>query len=241
MKRNLCSVAGFLLALFVSAAPAAAQPSPWQMHWSARFAALEAHTAVVGQGRTLIFSDSNYERFWWNTVDGCMILNAGFGGASIHDLANLAPQVAALTRPSHVFIGGGTNSIGLSHSDPQWASLATDIQRSINAFRAVGSNIILEYVPPVDASRAAELPAANRDHINALILSAGSANNINVDWWWASPSPAGSGLLTGANGYALPGVNIADGIHWSGATTVKRYHEFDRMLDWAVGHYQRPC
>lgn len=236
----------FLLALIIalcSAGAAHAQNASlaWQVHWNGRIGAIEGQVAVAGQGNLLIYGDSNFERLWWTQYGSCRAINGGFGGADINDLANMAPTVANLTRPRYVIIGGGTNNLGMSHSDPEWATLQADLQRTVDAFTAVGSKIILMHVPPYSVALSGTIPLADRAHINSIITAVGAANNIQANWWWAAPAPSGSGLVTGSNGYALPGAMTGDGIHYSASTAVAQHNEFVRMLTWATGYYGVPC
>lgn len=231
-----------LLAL-IAAFPATAQnaSASWQVHWTGRLAAIEAQAAVAGQGNFIPYGDSNYEGLWWAQYGTCRAINGGFGGADINDLANMAPAVANATRPRYVIYGGGTNNLGMSHSDPEWASMQADLQRGVDAFEAVGAKVILMHVPPFAASLSGAIPLADRAHINSIITAVGAANNISVNWWWAGAAPGGSGQITGSSGYALSGAMNGDGIHYSANTAVLQHNEFVRLLTWATGYYGVPC
>lgn len=168
----------------------------------------------------LLYGDSNTEAFWWTKTAGCSIVNAGMGGARIKQLAETAVYVAATTHPAIVHIMIGTNNIEMDTASAEWAAMPADLHTIVQAFKAVGAVVVLWPVPPVNAALSASMPNSSRLAINAVIQSEAWASSTFWDWWFPLQ-------YEGANGYAIPGSVLPDGVHFSNATQLARRNRLD--------------
>lgn len=187
----------------------------WTAHFEARLGMLPLYTATAGTGQTVLVGDSNTEAFWWSMVAGCRIINAGMGGATVHDVAQRASLIAAITRPRIVHVMVGTNDM-LSADVPDIVASAEQI---IKAFRAVGALVVLWPVPPT------AMPFSDRtdrrDGINDALLAAANSLGAFWDWWWP-----------------LQGVPLqADGVHFSAQAQASRYYRIETWQRYLLG----PC
>jgi hypothetical protein len=225
-------VAAFLASIALAVQAFAA--NYWQVHFDNRLAIISQQNGLLGTGDVVIYGDSNTEAFWWNTVANCHLVNAGFGGARIRDLAIMAPQIAGMTKPKLVHIMVGTNNIdhGFIASAGYAAERATvvqDMQTIISAFKAQGSKVVVWPVPPASASFG---NSAERDALNAAFYPLTSiSNNIFWDWWWpntfTNAAPAVGGTV--ASGAPTSGSMLGDGVHVSPAVQASR---LARMQVW---------
>lgn len=178
----------------------------------------------------MLLGDSITEGFWWNNISGCLAINAGFGGARIHDLAGVVGSFASTTKPKHVHIMIGTNDLFVPASDPYLQTLDADLDTIVTAFTAQGSEVILWPIPPYAQSQSSVVPAGRREAINAAIFRVATARSVWWDWWW--PNTITVGTVTGAtvaSGYAAAGSLNGDGVHLSAASQVSR---FNRLVTW---------
>lgn len=204
-----------------------ARGNPWQPHFDARSAILSHQNALLGTGDVVLYGDSNTEAFWWNTVGNCHLVNAGFGGARVRDLAIMAPQIAAMTKPKLAHIMVGTNNIdnGFMASAAyaaERATIAGDMQTIINSFKAQGAKVVVWPVPPAAASFGS---SAERDALNAAFFPLTSVpNNVLWDWWWpntfTNAAPATPGVV--ASGAPTAGSMLSDGVHLSPSIQASR-------------------
>lgn len=182
----------------------------------------------VGTGKTLLFGDSNTEAFWWNINDNCWYINAGMGGALIHDLAGMAPQVAAWTAPRTVHLMIGTNDVFAG--TPANSAMSANIDAILGAFP--NSKIVIWAVPPYSSSLSGG-SISLKNSINTLLSSKADNNRIWYETWWQS-------LFTDANGYSTNvlnppymGLNApamqADGLHMGPSAQSARFY---RMNEW---------
>lgn len=213
-------------------APAYAQSATyWAPHWQSRLFTVQAQAPHALAGMAIL-GDSNSETFRWTAIPSCQVLNAGFGGARIRQLAELAESIAPNIPPPRVvhYMGGTNNILTDRAADPvlqaEWATMATDIHRAVVAFRAIGSRVVLWPVPPMAQASAPANYQADRTHINALLEAEFNANGglagqaVYWDWWWP-------GQISNASGYALAGTMMGDGVHFTNTTQVSRYQRLD--------------
>lgn len=199
--------------------PAAAQVNPWEAHFNARMPVIDLHARTAGKGGILALGDSNSEMFWWTENAGCRVINGGFGGARIADIALRATAIAAATEPKIVHVMLGTNNLSPLTPAPEWEAMSAHLTSIVAAFHAKGSKVVLWPVPPTSPSFA---PSSRRSEINSVIQQVALDTGAYWDWWWPLQ-------ITGADGYALPGALIEDGVHLSPASQVSRYY---RMQTW---------
>ena len=217
-----------LIAFALSTGGAFAQPPYWEPHFISRTATVAFHATSVGLGKTLLLGDSNTEAFWWTTIGGCFVINAGMGGAGIHDLASRATYIADKTRPRTMHLLVGAANVGLADDDPDWLSMHDDLSAIVDAFQVYGAKIVLWPVAPVDAAHAASYPHAKRSAVNAIIQQVATEQGVFWDWWWPNQITIGphvGGVVT--NNYAVAGAMQSDGLHFSASTQVSRYNRLD--------------
>lgn len=211
----------FALATLLFPLSAYAQPG----HWDTRMAMVELSAAQVGPNRTLLLGDSNTEAFYWNTFDNgnCLLVNAGFGGARIQQIAERAPQIFAWADPRAAHVMVGTNNLFISTASAEWAQIPADLHAITVAAAATGTKLIWWPVPPMSAAGAPADYAAKREALNTMIQAEANAGGNLWDWWWPQQ-------ISDANGYALAGAMRGDGIHFSAATQTSRHA---RLIAWS--------
>ena len=135
----------------------------WAENTSARLGILALQVELLGQGRVLLVGDSQTQFFWWSTVGGCNVLNAGMGGATSADVAAAAPGMAAIVRPALVHLMIGTNDM-LGGVDPKVTAL--NVAAIVRAFAP--TPVVLWPIPVGGVTNA------------ALSTTPG----VYWDWWW---------------------------------------------------------
>lgn len=203
--------------------------SYWEPAFTSRMRTIALHAQSVGLGKTLLAGESNTESFWWSQVNGRNVINAGINAIPLAEYASRAGEIAYVTQPSNVHI-----MCGAADYDTPKAEAAASYGAIIDAFAAYTSKIVLYPVPPVDASQAASYPQDKRKTLNDMILEVGFAKGLVQagKWDWHFPSTLTTGALvagTVTDGYALAGKMNSDGVHFSQATQLARYH---RLNDW---------
>lgn len=223
LLRRVLFVALMVVAEMGIARPAKAQVSQWEAHFNARSMIVLYHTQIFGQGRPMLLGDSNTEAFGWSEIEGCRYINAGMGGATIRDIATRSEALAINSQPSVVHIMLGTNNIPLQTNDPQWISMQADLIRIVNAFKAVGSHVVMWPAPPVSAPFADAAAQARRVTINNTAQYVASITGAMWDWWWNEQ--------IGPGGVPIAGALQSDGVHLSAATQASRYY---RIQTWRL-------
>lgn len=189
----------------------------WSAHIKARVAVVAQHSGMIGSGKTLLLGDSNTEMFWWNSVNGCQLVNAGIGGARVHDIAAVANYFASVTRPKILHLMIGTNDV---HDIS--LTLDDDLQSIFDAFNSVGTKIIVWPVPPFASKFGSRQSLLNRFEINEKLRRLALSNGAAFDWWW----PAQFEQL---DGFSSDGVLLSDGVHFTRKMQVSRYY---RVAKW---------
>ncbi|XKM40315.1 SGNH/GDSL hydrolase family protein [Rhizobium ruizarguesonis] len=154
---------------------------------------------TVGPGAIVLLGDSNTEMMRPTAIGGCQIINAGFGGARIADIARRADGLADLTRPAIVHIMIGTNDA----MDGVQQGAVDSLAGIVDAFQKRGATVVLWRLPP-SGPKAGDL--ANFRRINDLITNVAKSKGVELESDWAGP-------ITGSDGYAKQGWLIGDDIH----------------------------
>lgn len=219
------TVLPFLVAaLGLAAGPALTEANPWQPHVAARMAVVGAQQALLGTGDVMLLGDSNTEMFWWNMIGSCQVLNAGFGGATIADIAALAPALAASARPRVVHVMLGTNDLRSASQEVLPAKRGA-MMLIVEAFLAEGSVVVIWPVPPF--AEGFSTPEARR-RINGVLLSVAQETGAYWDWWWPNQIAQGphlDGAVT--DGPALPGSMLGDRVHFAPETQLSRLQRLE--------------
>jgi len=135
-------------------ASAASPPPPSSVQWHAtlRAGAVQTQAAVLGPGQTLLLGNSIEEGFWWNTICGKPIVNAGSGGSNTLILRQNISTYLTLAQPRIVFVAIGINDAV--------AAAPFDIERWRNDYDAIvdtttrtNAVVILETILPVEHNR----------------------------------------------------------------------------------------
>jgi lysophospholipase L1-like esterase len=210
MKR--CVFAALLALVCLLPAPLRAQ-SFWDSHFLARMGVIASHVDLLGVNRILLLGDSNTEMFWWGHNDGCNLVNAGFGGARIADIAARADALAALTMPRLVHVMIGTNNLVIDQASAEWSQMHSHLIAIATAFKSRGAVVVMWPVPPTAASFAS---VASRTAVNQAIASAANLSGSLWDWWWPE-------TIAGGDGFAAIGALNGDGVHLSAASQISRY------------------
>ena len=224
MRAILLALAALLLPI-----NAYAQPG----HWDVRMAMVELSAAQVGHNRTLLLGDSNTEAFYWNTFDNgnCLLVNAGFGGARIQDIAIRAPEIFAYTAPRNAHVMVGTNNLYISTSSQEWAQIPARLHEISLAVAATNTRLIWWPVPPMAQAGAPADYMAKRAALNAAIQAEAGATGALWDWWFwnqFTDGPNVAGVVTA--GYATAGSMRGDGVHFAAATQTARH---SRLTTWS--------
>ncbi|MEZ2131534.1 MULTISPECIES: SGNH/GDSL hydrolase family protein [unclassified Sinorhizobium] len=147
-------------------------------------------------GGVVLFGDSNTEIFRSSEVGGCQILNAGFAGARISDLAERASWLANLAKPSIVHVMVGTNNMRTPAGSDE-----SDLRRIAKSFP--NARVVLWAVPPIGPQFSTTF---ERDRINSLISHvAAECGALFVGDWAAG--------MIGDDGYAKAGWLVGDDVH----------------------------
>lgn len=183
-------------------------------HIDARIGIIQLHTQTVGTGSTVLVGDSNTEGFWWTTIGPCNIINAGVGGANLHDVAQHANEIAAITLPKHVHIMLGSNDL---YGPLNAAQVRADIATTIRAFKSRGAQVIWWPVPPF----AEGWMGINsvRLEFNAIAMEVSGYNGVWYDWYFPT--------TIGGDGYAPAATMTPDKVHFSRATQVARWYRIE--------------
>lgn len=210
-----------LIALLLAlATPVAAnQPNAWAPHFEARLGAIFAHAATAGVGHVVVLGDSNTEGFWWNMIGNCRVVNAGFGGARIADIAGKAEWVASTTAPAVVHIMAGTNNLYLKDGDAERSTEAADLLRTIEPFKAKGAKVVLWEIPPTSREFA---PVSERERVNAIIRQVAKDSGALLESAWAAS-------LANVDGAAAAGTVFIDGVHITAAGQSKRFARIEEI------------
>lgn len=215
----------------------------WEPHWVSRTATVALHVQNTGISRQMIIGDSNTEGFWWSSIGGGFVVNAGMGGASIRTIADRAPYIANAARPRITHLMIGSANVKMGEESPEWETMESDLNTIVDAFTAFPTKMIVWPVPPVASEHAAVYPHSRRSAVNALLAAVASQRGVFWDWWWPNQITQGphvSGVVT--NNYAAPGAMAPDGLHFSGASQSSRYA---RLAAWkqtlAASPYNWPC
>lgn len=199
---------------------AAASPvaSYYASHWSSRMMTIAVNAWTVGPGAILLLGDSNTEMMRPIEIGGCQVINAGFGGARIADIATRADGLARLAKPTIVHIMVGTNDAradlkdmqsadveAVAEAEQEWAEMRPNLEKIVAAFQSQGATVVLWGLPPIGPG-AGDL--ADFSHVDDVIADVARAKGVALETAWA-------GSMTGADGYAKPGWLIGDGIHLS--------------------------
>lgn len=178
---------------------------------------IDISIGIAGWGQTVLFGDSNTEMFWWNEAGACKVVNAGFGGATAAELVQKAPWVAESAKPRLVHIMIGTNDMerGTPLSD-----FTDDLTRIVQTFKAAKAAVVLWEIPPTAASRP---NGDRRTDMSKTIRDIAMKTGADLDSVFSIK-------LTGADGYALPGTLLPDGVHLSVPSQQLRK---DRIDEWS--------
>lgn len=205
-------------------------------HFESRMMTIATNTWTVGQGAILLLGDSNTEMVRPIEIDGCQIINAGFGGARISDIAKRADGLAKLTRPSIVHIMVGTNDASADLKDAtsedkeiesaardEWADMATNLGKIIDTFTAAGTRVVIWGMPPTG-------PAFGKlddfAYVSKIIENVAREKKVRLELEWDRE-------MIGADGYAKPGWLIGDDVHLTPngqQVRVSRIAEIDKEI-----------
>lgn len=188
----------------------------YDAHWRVRMMKIASDTWDVGRGAVLLLGDSNTEMLRPSQIGECEIINAGFGGARIADIADRTEALATLTAPAIVHIMIGSNDgrelaalKGSKNFTPPVASVAQDLKyslrRIIDPFKARGAEVVLWRLPPTGPKQG---DRASFQYIDNLLKEAAAKNQVRFEDQWAAG-------IARADGFAKDGWVIGDGIHLS--------------------------
>lgn len=213
--------------------PGAGSNEYWEPHWKSRYMTILFQARQIGAGGILIYGDSNSEMLFSGDAPqiGCMVINAGIGGARIKQLADFAPMLAGASQPKTVHIMAGTNNLRQADDSPEHMSFEGDFSRMLRSFTSRGSKVIVWTIPPTAPSFA---NSSKRDELNRMILRVASEENAVVQHSWQDS-------IADSTGYALPDALMRDGVHLSTESQEKR---LARILDYATseeGFDRRRC
>lgn len=160
----------FLLMLFVSSFAQAVGPD----HWIARRGIINLQSLTIGQGNVMMLGDSLTEQFWWNSISGKLVLNAGLGGAGIDEVTITAQQLIPVQKPKVVVLMVGVNDCGRGfEADPVlWGQKYVSLLTYIHAQGAVP---VALNVLPVEQNPAMPLGDV---YFNSTCIA-----NLNGQWW----------------------------------------------------------
>lgn len=197
---------------------------------------IATNTWTVGQGAILLLGDSNTEMVRPVTIDGCQIINAGFGGARIADIAARAAKLAQLTKPSIVHIMIGTNDARADLKDAssedkeveaaaeaEWADMPVNLGKIIDPFTAAGSQVVVWGLPPTGPTFGHLDDFA---YVSKLIEDVAREKNVRIETGWDME-------MIGPDGYAKPGWLIGDDVHLTPnaqQVRVSRIAEIDKEI-----------
>lgn len=192
----------------------------WAPHWSARMGALYLQADVIGPGAVMLLGDSNTEAFYWTSVGGCRIVNAGFGGARIKQLVDIAQQLSVLYKPKVVHVMIGTNNVTLPPESQENIEAQQDLISVAKAFRSQGAKVVFWPIMPIGKNAGTASTQPNRASLNLSIQNASTLTGSLFDWWFPL-------LYEGDDGWSKPGTLAADGFHFSAETQRDRYNRIE--------------
>jgi len=155
--------------------------------------------ALAGLDRPIvILGDSITEMARFpESIEGYPVVNAGIGGATIHDFLSLSTRILDEVTPSVIVVALGANDVGSSTVQEEYAALLSYLKKRAPAVYAVavtpldGVEAINSQV--VAAAKSADVPVIET-HITKAMLTDG-----------IHPNPEGSRRWTAAVVAAIPG------------------------------------
>ena len=155
--------------------------------------------ALAGLDRPIvILGDSITEMARFpESIEGYPVVNAGIGGATIHDFLSLSTRILDEVTPSVIVVALGANDVGSSTVRGEYAALLSYLKKRAPAVYAVavtpldGVEAINSQV--VAAAKSADVPVIET-HITKAMLTDG-----------IHPNPEGSRRWTAAVVAAIPG------------------------------------
>ena len=193
-------------------------------HWDVRLAISKLQVLTVGTGGVLMIGDSITEQFWWTTIGGQRIINAGQGGAGIDQALIVADAMLPVAKPKVVALMIGVNDcVRGGEADPvAWGQKYRTLLAKIHAAGAVPIPI---NILPVEQNPALGLGENyfNVDCITALnsqwyqAVVARNEMYVNFNYVFA---------VAPAYRYMQPGWT-ADGVHLNGTGSVQFYYRLE--------------
>jgi hypothetical protein len=155
--------------------------------------------ALAGLDRPIvILGDSITEMARFpESIEGYPVVNAGIGGATIHDFLSLSPRLLDEVTPSVIVVALGANDVGSSTVQEEYAALLSYLKKRAPAVYAVAVTP-LEGVEAINSQIVAAAKSADVPVIDTHIAKAMLTDGIH-------PNPEGSRRWTAAVAAAIPG------------------------------------
>lgn len=130
---GICLVLGLCSPYNISHAISGGQP-----HWNTRASLIQLMAGTIGQRQIMLLGDSIIESYWWNTVGGVNVLNAGFSGIGIDALLAEADALLTIAKPRVVVVMVGINDcpIGNTTNPDEWWVKYSQLLDKIHAHNA---------------------------------------------------------------------------------------------------------
>lgn len=200
-------------------------------HWDVRLAISKLQVLTVGTGGVLMIGDSITEQFWWTTIAGQRIVNAGQGGAGIDEAIIVADEMLPVAKPKVVALMIGVNDCvrGAEANPTAWGVKYRMLLAKIHAAGAVPVPV---NILPVEQNPALGLGVNyfNTDCIAALnsqwysaIIDRGEMY-VNFNYVFA---------VAPAYRYMQPGWT-ADGVHLNGVGSRQFYYQLEPAITSAL-------
>lgn len=196
--------------------------SYWTPHWDARTAAITAHQALAGPQSAMALGDSLTEQQgWWSFIAGCRVINAGFGGITVKEMANRMANGQIPGTPRYVWLMIGTNTANLSYSDAEFQQFTNHYLFILQTLINRGARVIPVSIPPLDKYKVGGWSQGRINTMNSIIYAYAQQYGlyfVNLNYSFMDLNPASD-----TYGYALPWVTQADGIHLTAQANVLLY------------------
>lgn len=129
------------------------QPNPFAPHWLIRDITIATHRTLVGPGGLLFLGDSLVEGFYWSSLGGLPVLNAGYFGIWTEELEPKVARLLKSAQPSFGVLLVGTNDAKKGSSEESIAAAAEHFERVVRHFEDAGVPFVAVTPPPIEPSK----------------------------------------------------------------------------------------
>lgn len=207
-------------------------------HAATRLRIIQMQAQSVGAGHTLLVGDSIIEGFWWNSICGDYVINAGVGGSGVQWWVENIDRVLAYARPKYVVVQLGVNDTrrgqdGLVPIREQ-AKFAERYRYILQRIKAAGAQPAILPILPLEPGKPLAEPYFDPSvlawyNANIIVL----ARQMDIPWW--------NSWYAWARGYdALPGFTT-DGVHPSGVGYAALYLQVKEAVRSAMARQGVVC